>query len=186
MACTTLLPAVALDDACMTVKKGQIHKLYLTRATSVDELTDVGDDTEWATRLDPSDAVPAANVACAIREWSVVGSLPEGEVTEIALPLNGVFASKGNTVVSLRCYDLTAANIAACIQYNDAGSTKQKAWFAFDDQIVGGNKGINGFIRMAPVIEEGSDTLAYIQITFTFKGSLNGMELSPLPHFDSY
>lgn len=185
MACTTLLPAVALDDACMTVKKGQIHKLYLTRATADDELDDVGDDLEWGTRLDPDAVIPVSGAA-PIREWSVIGSMPEGEVTEIALPLNGVYSSKGNTVITLRCYDLTAANLAAAIQYQDAGSTKQKAWFAFDDQIVGGNKGINGFLRMSPVVEEGSDTLAYIQIAFTFKGSLNGIELSPLPHFDSY
>lgn len=185
MACTTLLPATAFDDGCMTVKTGQIFKFYHTRPTAADVLTDVADETEWATRLDPDAVIPGSGAA-PIREWSVIGSMPEGEVTEIALPLNGVYASKGNTTLTLRCYDLTTQNLAACVAYNAAGSSKQKAWWAFADQIAGGNAGVNGFLRMAPVVEEGSDTLAYIQITFTFKGSINSIVTSGLPAFSSY
>ncbi len=185
MACTVLLPALASDDACMTVKKGQIFKFYHTRATSADVFADVKDDAEWATRLDQDAVIPGSGAA-PIRQWSVIGSMPEGEVSDIVLPLNGVYSSKGNTPITLRCYDLTPQNLAACVAYNNAGSSKQKAWFAFDDQIAGGDDGIDGFLRMAPVVEEGSDTLAYIQITFTFKGSINSIVDSPLPAFSTY
>jgi hypothetical protein len=185
MACTVTLPALASDDSCPTVKTGQIFKAYFTRATSEDVLTDVTDDAEWATRLDQDAVIPGSGPA-PIREWSVVGSKAEGEVSEVELPLNQVYSIKGNTTIALRCYDLTATNLAAVKTYNDAGSVKQKAWFAFADQIIGGDAGINGSLRVDLVIPEGSQELSYIALNFTFKGSLGGFDATPLPAFASY
>jgi len=185
MACTVLLPALVSNDACMTTKTGQIFKFYHTRATSADIFADVEDDTEWTTRLSQSAVIPGSGAA-PIRQWSVIGSKAEGEVSEVELPLNGIFSTKGNTVIQLRCYDLTPENLAAVKTYNDAGSSKQKAWFAFDDFIVGGDNGINGYLRMDVVIPESSQELSHISITFTFKGSIGGYNTTPLPAFSSY
>lgn len=185
MACTVVLPALSTDDACMTVKTGQIFKFYNTRATSADVLTDVTDDVEWNTRLDQSAVIPGSGAA-PIREWSVIGSKAEGEVTEQELPLNQVYSTKGNTTLALRCYDLTDANLAAVKSYNDAGSVKQKCWFAFADQMVGGDSGINGSLRVDLVIPESANELSYIALNFTFRGSIGGFDTSPLPAFSTY
>jgi hypothetical protein len=169
----------------MTVKTGGIFKFYYTRPTVADILVDVEDDDEWAARLDQADPIPGSGAA-PIRQLSVIGSMPAGEVTDVDLPLNQVFSIKGNTVLTMRCYDLSPENLAACKTYNDAGTTRQKAWWAFSDQIVGGNTGVNGGLRMNPIVEEGKNTLAYIEITFTFSGSINSIVTSPLPAFASY
>lgn len=185
MACTTLLPALVSDDSCMTVIKGQIFKYYHTRPTVADVLVDVGDDAEWALRLDQDAVIPGSGAA-PIRQWSVIGSLPAGEVNDVELPLNQIYSIKGNTTLTLRCYDLTPENIAAAISYRDAGTSKQKVWFAFDSLIGGGDPGINGSQRMNLIVPEGSNELSYIEITFTFKGSMNSVVTSPLPAFSTY
>lgn len=185
MACVQILPALVTDDNCQTVKTGQIFKFYNTRPTAADVLADVGDDAEWDTRLDQSAVIPGSGAA-PIRQWSVIGSMPAGEVTDVDLPLNQIYSIKGDTTLTLRCYDLTTENLAACTTYNDAGTTKQKCWFAFSDLIAGGDPGINGALRMNLIVPEGSQELSYIEITFTFKGSINSVVTSPLPAFASY
>lgn len=185
MACVAILPALVTDDQCQTVKTGQIFKFYNTRATVADILTDVEDDAEWTTRLSQSDPIPGSGAA-PIRAWAVIGSMPAGEVTDVDLPLNQIYSIKGNTVLTLRCHDLTAENLAAYKTYNDAGTTRQKAWFAFSDQIAGGDAGINGSLRMNLIIPEGKNELSYIEITFTFSSSINSVVTSPLPAFASY
>lgn len=185
MACVTLLPALASDDSCPTVKTGQIFKFYHTRPTAADILTDVTDDAEWTTRLDQDAVIPGSGAA-PIRQWSVIGSMPEGEVNDVELPLNQIYSIKGATTLTLRCYDLTTENLAACTAYNAAGTSKQKAWWTFSDQIAGGDSGVNGALRMSLVVPEGSTELSYIALNFTFKGSMNSVVTSGLPAFSSY
>ena len=185
MACVAILPALSTDDQCMTVKTGQIFKFYNTRPTVADILVDVEDDDEWAARLDQADPIPGSGAA-PIRQWAVIGSMPAGEVTDVDLPLNQIYSIKGNTVLTLRCYDLTEANLAAYKTYNDAGTTRQKVWFAFADMIAGGNAGINGSLRMNLIIPEGKNELSYIELSFTFSSSINSVVTSPLPAFASY
>lgn len=169
----------------MTVIKGQIFKFYHTRPTSADVLTNITDDAEWALRLDQDAVIPGSGAA-PIRQWSVIGSLPAGEVNDVELPLNQIHSIKGNTVLTLRCYDLTTENLAAAVAYRDAGTSKQKAWFAFDSLIGGGKNGIDGALRMNIIVPEGANELSYIEQTFTFKGSINSVVTSPLPAFSTY
>jgi hypothetical protein len=112
--------------------------------------------------------------------------MPAGEVNDVDLPLNQIYSIKGNTVLTLRCYDLTPANLAAAVAYRDAGTSKQKAWFAFDSLIAGGDDGIDGALRMNTIVPEGANELSYIEISFTFKGSVNSIVTSPLPAFSTY
>ena len=102
MACTVVLPAVSFDDSCQTIKRGQVFKVYVTRPTSVDELTDVTSLSEWQGRLDQDDVVSASNVACKIRELSGIGSWAEGEVTDIEIPLDQIYSLAGNKVLSFK------------------------------------------------------------------------------------
>lgn len=178
MACTYTLPAVSINDNCQTVKKGQIYKLYFTRPTSADVLTDVTDPDEWATRLDQDAAIPGSGAA-KIRELSGIGSTDAGDVTDIEIALDQVYSIPGNKTINFRVLDLTAENLAACIALRDAGTTQQKVWFVADDLIYGGDAGINGSMRADIVIPEGRTELQYWQITFTTKNSLNAADVSP-------
>lgn len=178
MACTYTLPAVSINDTCQTIKKGQIYKLFFTRPTSADVLADFTDPAEWTTRLDQDDAIPVSGAA-KIRELSGIGSTDAGDVTDIDIPMDQIYSIPGNKVINFRVYDLTAANLAACITLRDAGTTQQKIWFVADDLIYGGNSGINGSMRADIVIPEGRTDLQYWQITFTTKNSLNAIDTTP-------
>lgn len=178
MACTFTLPAVEIDDNCQTIKKGQIYKLFFTRPTAADVLTDFTDPDEWATRLDQDEAIPGSGAA-KIRELSGIGSTDAGDVTDIEIPMDQTYSIPGNKVINFRVYDLTAANLAACIALRDAGTTQQKIWFVADDLIYGGDSGINGSMRADIVIPEGRTDLQYWQITVTTKNSLNAIDTTP-------
>lgn len=181
MACVTTLPAVSFDDGCPSIHRGQVYKIYTTRATAVDELTLVTDLTEWTTRIDEDAAVSADNVACAIREWSGIGSWSEGEVTDIDIPLDGTYSLTGNKVLSFKVYDLTAINSAAFVAMRAARSFKTKLWSAQDSTIWGGDAGIDGFMRADLIVPEGRAELQYGQMTFTTKASINAVSVTPFP-----
>lgn len=181
MACTVVLPAVSFDDSCQTIKRGQVFKVYVTRPTSVDELTDVTSLAEWQGRLDQDDAVSAANTACKIREFSGIGSWAEGEVTDIEIPLDQIYSLAGNKVLSFKVMDLTTANMAAAISYRAAGTSQVKIWTEQDDTIFGGDAGINCNVRADIIVPESRTEPQYIQYTFTTKNSLNEVTASPFP-----
>jgi hypothetical protein len=179
MACTTVLPQISFDDACPTIKRGQVYKIYTTRATTVDELADVTDLGEWTDRLDQSAAVAAADDPCAIREWTGIGSWGEGEVSDLEIPLDGIYSLPGNKVLSFKVYDLTTLNSTAFVALRDARTVKQKVWTCQDDTIWGGNEGIDGYLRADLVVPEGRADLQYGQITFTTKASINAVDTTP-------
>jgi len=181
MACTVVLPTVAFDDTCQTIKRGQVFKIYVTRPTTVDQLTDVTSLVEWTGRIDQDDVVTAANVACKIREMSGIGSWAEGEVTEVDIPLDQVYSVAGNKVLTFKIYDLTTANYAALIAWRANGTTQVKIWTEQDDTLFGGDAGINGSLRADIVVPEGRTEFQYGQITFTTKNSLNEVTVSPFP-----
>jgi len=179
MACVTTLPVVGFDDACPSILRGQVYKIYTTRPTSVDELADVTDLDEWVLRIDPDAAMTAANVAAPIREWSGIGSWAEAEVTDIDIPLDQLYSLSGNKVLSFKVYDLSAINSAAFVAMRAAKSFKTKLWSAQDSTIWGGDAGIDGFMRADLVVPEGCAELQYGQITFTTKASINEVSVTP-------
>jgi hypothetical protein len=181
MACTTTLPAVSFVDDCPTIKRGQIYKLYTTRATAIDVLDDVEDLAEWTGRIDQDAAVSLPAVACAIREWSGIGSLAEGEVTDIEIPLDLTYSFTGNQPLTFTVYDMTTENIAAAIAIRDAGTVQMKVWFQADDLIFGGNSGINGSMRANLVIPEGRTDPQRIILSFNTKNSLGSGVTTPHP-----
>lgn len=180
MACTTTLPTVSFNDSCQTIELGQVFKIFITRATSADVLTDVTDLDEWADRIDQSAVIPGSGAA-PIRELSGIGGWAEGEVTDIEIPLDQIYSTTGNKVFTFRVYDMTAANLAAFIAWRDAGTTQQKIWTCQGTTIIGGNPGINGSMRADLVVPEGRTELQYGIITFTTKNSLNAVDVSPHP-----
>lgn len=179
MACTTTLPAVSFDDGCPTIKRGQVYKIYTTRASTVDELTDVTDLAEWTDRIDMSAAVSDAETPCAIREWSGIGAWGEGEVTDIDIPLDGIYSLPGNKVLTFKIYDLTEINSAAFVAMRAARSFKMKLWSAQDDTIWGGDPGIDGYMRADLIVPEGRAELQYGQMTFTTKAGINEVTTTP-------
>lgn len=177
MACVVILPAVAFNDTCQTVKKGQVYKLFMTRATSADVLTNVEDLAEWTTRID-QDAVLGVGAA-SIRELSGIGSWGAGEVSDVAIPLDQIFSVMGNKVLNFKIYDLSTENMAMAIAFRDAGTTTQKIWAQFDDLLMGGDAGINGSLRADIIVPEGRTDLTYIELVFTTKNSLNSIVTTP-------
>lgn len=180
MACTTTLPAVSFNDACQTVELGQVFKIFMTRATSADVLADVTALNEWTTRIDNADPIPGSGAA-PIRELSGIGGWAEGEVTDIEIPLDQIYSTTGNKVLTFRVYDMTATNYTAFIALRDAGTTQQKIWTLQGTTIIGGDNGINGSMRADLVVPEGRTELQYGIITFTTKNSLNAVNPSPHP-----
>lgn len=179
MACTTTLPPVSFNDACQTIKRGQIYKLFVTRATADDVLSDVTDLTEWTSRLD-QDA--AADIGPApIREFSGIGSLAAGEVTDIEIPLDQTYSFTGNQPLTFKVYDMTSENIAALISYRDAGTSQVKVWFQNDDLLWGGDTGINGTLRANVIIPEGRQEPTMGELVFNTKQSLISAVTTPLP-----
>jgi len=179
MACVQVLPAISFDDACPSIKRGQVYKFYSTRAAAIDELADVEDLAEWTSRIDQAAAVSDDETPCAIREWTVIGAWSEGEVTDVDIPLDGVYSLPGNKTFTAKMYDLTAENYDALIDLRDARTVKMKIWTAQDDTIIGGNPGINGFMRADLIVPEGRAELQYGQFTFTTKGSINAVTETP-------
>lgn len=179
MACTTTLPAVSFNDNCQTIKRGQIYKLFVTRATAEDELTDVEDLSEWTGRLDQDATVDVG--AAPIREFSGIGSLAAGEVTDIEIPLGQTYSFTGNQPLTFKVMDLTAENIAAAIAYRDAGTVQAKIWFQNDDLLWGGNSGIDGQLRANVVIPEGRQEPSLIEFVFNTKQSLVSAVTTPHP-----
>lgn len=181
MACTTTLPTIVFADGCPTIKRGQIYRLFQTRPTAIDELTLVTSLVEWTARLDQDAPVSLPGVACAIRQWSGIGALGEGEVTDIEIPLDQTFSFSGNQPLTFTVYDMTPENIAAAILIRDAGTIQTKIWFQADDLIFGGNTGINGSMRANLVIPEGRTDPQRIVLSFVTKNSLGSGVTTPHP-----
>ena len=179
MACTVLLPPVSFNDNCQVIKKGQVYKVFMTRATSADVLTDVESLVEWTGRLDQDEVIPGSGAA-KIRELTGIGSWGAGEVADIVIPMDQVFSVTGNKVLNFKIYDLTPENMAMAIALRDAGTTQQKIWTQFDDQLAGGDDGLNCSCRADIVVPEGRTDPAYIEMVFTTKNSFN--EIVDTPH----
>lgn len=180
MACVQLLPAASFNDSCPTAKQGQVYKVFMTRATTADVLADVEDLDEWALRIDNADPIPGSGAA-PIRELSGIGSWAAGEVTDIQMPLDQIFSITGNKVLNFKIYDLTTENLALAVALRDAGTTQQKIWTQFDDLIAGGDAGINCSCRADLIVPEGRTDVAYIEMVFTTKKSLNSIVTTPHP-----
>jgi len=178
MACTVTLPVLSFDSSCPSVKPGQVYRLYHTRATSEDVLTDVEDAEEWETRLSDSDAIPGSGPA-PIRTWIGIGSWGDAEFNQVDLPLGQVYNLPGNKALSFRCYDLSETNVAAAIAIRDAGTIVAKIWSEQSATILGSDTGIDGTMTADLVVPEGRADLSYIQINFTTKKSLGAMTDSP-------
>ena len=171
---------VTFDPACQTIKRGQIYKLFTSRAKVIDVLADVTDLEEWETRFAIATADPVSGPGW-IQEWQGIGSTAEGEVTDVPIPFDQVFSFPGNKVITFRANDLTPANIAAAIAIRAKGSVPLKVWFQADDLIYGEEAGINGSMRADIIIPEGRDEPQSIQLTFTTRASLNGASTTPHP-----
>lgn len=177
MACTEILPAVNFVDDCQTIKKGQVYRLLMTLPGTENELADSTDLDEWTLRIDQSATAPSG--AENIRNLSGIGSLAAGEVSESPIPLDQVYSTPGNKVLSFKILDMTEENIAMLIALRDAGTTRKKIWFIADDLLYGGDAGWDVSCRADVVIPEGRTDWQYGEMVFTSKKSLNAAVASP-------
>lgn len=181
MACVQINPVVVFDDSCPTIIPGTVDKMFLTRATTVDYLQVSFTLAQLDARIDNA-AVDGNPVGAApIREFSVIGSTSDREVTDVVIPLGDVYSVRGNKVWSGRIVDLTTENLAWAVQVSEAGSIKKKAWFQTGSLFVGGYKGIDGFLRVDLVVGEDRATPIAINWTFTHRASLFAIATTLLP-----
>lgn len=148
-----VLPVVVTDFCNPLVRKGQIQKLFITRATSADVLTDVSSLVEWNSRLDNADPIPGSGSA-PIREIPVIGSMAEPEITESDISLDRIFRSTPKYTVSFKIDDLSIENIDLIRDYQEAGAATVKFWFLAGDLLFGGDSGIDATIKANLVIPE--------------------------------
>lgn len=180
MACTVFLPSVGFVDSCQTVLKGQVYKLFQTRATVADVLADVTNLVEWTDRIDQTAVIPGSGAA-PIRELSGIGSWGERATSDIPIPLDQIYSSPGEKVLSFKVYDLTPLNLAFFVSLEAAGSVQAKIWTQQDSTILGGDAGVNGSMKGGIVVPEGRGDLQYGQITFTTKAAINAIDVTPHP-----
>lgn len=173
-----VLPPVVTDYCTPKVRKGQIQKVYITRATTADVFTDVESLSEWNTRLDDDAVIPGTGAA-PIRTLPVIGSIAEPDVTESDISLDRKYRSEPVQTLTWRMDDLSVENIDLVRDYQEAGAATVKMWFEAGGLIFGGNSGIDCTIKAGLVIPEGRTDFMTANGTFVWTGVTPSAAVSP-------
>lgn len=179
MACNTAtLPAVEFDDCTPAIHFGQVGKLYLTRNTSADVLTDAADDAEWATRID-NDAVIPGSGAAPIRELTVIGSVPKPTTTETKISGGRKVNSAPENVLNFVIDETNIANMSAARAYQTAGTVTQKCWYLAGGLLFGGDTGFEATLTLYYTVPEADTDVQKLEGTLTWTGVQPEVMLSP-------
>lgn len=176
---TATLPAISTSFCSPKIKKGQLYKMFVTRASTDDVFVDITDVDEWADRLSNSTVIPGSGAA-PVREFPVIGQMPEPEVTETNISLDRIYQSTPKNTFSGRIDEMSAENISFARTIQGLGGATYKAWFQADDFIIGGDAGINGTLKMSIVIPESRTEPQYIAWTFRYTGVQPEFDTTPL------
>ena len=175
------MPVASADLCAPNTHYGQISMLMFTR--NGDGLTDVTDDTEWATRIDNdstgTDALPVSGDAD-IRQLYGIGSLSAPDRPEVEI-------SRKRKVYGEPEFTLTfAVDDTGDVNWNDfmgglpTGGQVYSVWFGTEDRIFGGNDGITATVIANPEIPESAEELQKIILTVTWKGTIPEVANNPL------
>lgn len=177
--CTTfVLPPVNFSKCAPAVRFAQINRIYETRPTTADVLTDWASKTEWLTRLNQTSTVPGTGAA-PIRELTVIGELTEPTQTETEISDGRTVKGPRKNVLPFTIDDLSTENIAWARAHQDGTYTK-KVWFGFEKLLFGGDEGIDVQINVNIIIGRDKNTVAGINGTLTWEGVQPEAILNPL------
>jgi hypothetical protein len=144
ISCIGTLGAVDFDDCAPEVHWGEIAKLYLWALDEVPFASQAEYDSaaHWATHLSPT-----AVTAGAIREFTVIGEMPEPEQTETAISGDRIVQGFKKFVLNLEIDETNETNYNFLLLSECGG--KYKANFEMADGILyGGYMGIEGSVKM--------------------------------------
>lgn len=175
--CTTVLPVVSADFCDPKTVFGQISKLYFTRVG--DDLTLVTSLAEWNTRLSNTTALPASPALAPIRNLFVVGSLPEGEKTVVAISLGREVESTPKNTLTFYIDDVGTENYAFAKTVVESGSAIFAVWFEAGGYLFGDEAGTEMTMRLFYDIPEADTDLQRIRGTLTWKGGMVVRNVSP-------
>lgn len=176
--CSTVLPAVHADLCDDQAYYGQISRLLFTRLG--DDLTDWTDDTEWATRINNSTALPAPPALAPIRDLFGIGSIADPERPSIALSRNRTKYGNPSFTLVFNVDDTGDTNWAF-LQGLPVGGQTYAVWFATEERMWGGNTGIEATIVADYNIPESSEELIKIKLTVTWKTTIPAVNDNVLP-----
>ena len=170
--CSTVLPPTSSDICDVNSNYGELNQLYFTRFG--DSLTDWEDDTEWATRLSNSTAMPALPTLAPIRSLFGIGSVSAPERPTIPAPRKGTIYGIPVYTIIFNVYDTSATNMTMVSLLPTSGQT-YAAWIGTEEKLFGGNDGIKMTMIADPIIPESKDDVIKIQVTLTFEGAFPEM-----------
>lgn len=146
--CAGTLGAVDFDDCAPEVHFGEISKLYLGVLDEVPFASQAEFDSaaHWATHISDSGAT-----AGAIREFIVIGDMPEPEQTETPISGDRVVTGFKKFTLNLEIDETNETNYNFLLLSECGG--KYKGWFETADGIIyGGYQGLEVSVKMNQVI----------------------------------
>ena len=176
---SAVLPAVSFNFCDPDIRLGEIDRVYITRASSADVLTDVADADEWALRLNQSATIPGSGAA-PIRELTGIGELVEPEVTETEISDGRKTSSLPKNTLNLDIDELSITNISAARTYQQNPAATHKAWFRSGGLMYGGNDGIDVSLVARLIIPRGKTEVSQIKYTLKWDGYIPSAVASPI------
>jgi len=141
--CSAAVEDVLFNDCTPELNWGEVSKLYMV-GSDFPGFADVTDYAEWLIHLHQTDDNK-------IRELTIIGELPEAEITEI--PYSGDRIAIGFKTFNLNFeIDETNETNYNFLLMSECGG-KFKIWFETSNGLLfGGNDGIEASVRLNPMI----------------------------------
>lgn len=146
--CSSTLPAASFDVCAPETHFGQVKKVYI--GNDGNPFADWTNPAEWAARIDN-----ASSAADAIRELTVIGSLPRAESSEKKISGGRTVKGKKTRTLSIKIDETNATNYEL-LRTLECGLS-YRVWYATDDHIYGGNDGILMTLNVDEVIPENEE-----------------------------
>jgi hypothetical protein len=175
--CTTELGPLRADFCTTGVEWGRLDKMYLTKVG--DGLADWSQASNWNTRLNNASDQPTTGTYY-IRTLNIVGELVEPEQTETEISLGRKTYSAPDFTVNIEVDDMGDLNYAFAQTLIDNGGGIYAAWFEGESHLYGGDDGIEGTLKIAPVITKNRKEIQKFLGTFKWTGGLPDRIVSPL------
>lgn len=163
--CGGTLGAIDFDDCAPEVHFGEIAKLYLGVLDEIPFASQAEFDSaaHWATHLSDS-----ATTAGAIREFTVIGEMPEPEQTEVPISGDRIVQGFKKFVLNLEIDETNETNYNFLLLSECGG--KYKAWFETADGIIyGGYQGLEVSVKMNQPIPKSRQELVKITVKVSWQ-----------------
>lgn len=170
--CTSNLPAWDFGLCDPEVKNGEIAKFHYT--TPGNPMSNWASASEWDSRLDQD-----GSGASKIRTLIGIFQMPKPEQTDTNISLGRKMKGVKKFTITGRIDDLSDANWEA-MRSSECQTGNVLAWFntrgignGDNGLLYGGSSGIEGSLKLNPVIPEGFEEVQYIDFEFTWEAKFS-------------